>query len=63
MSMSHAPPPPPNPHSQAPIGGEYSATLTAVVNTTNIPYRFVQLDSWRYFKVQPTAPPHPIQRP
>ena len=33
------------------LGGEYSATLAAVVNTTDIPYRYLQLDSWRYFKV------------
>ena len=38
---------------QAPIGGEYSATLSTVVNTSSIPYRFLQLDSWRYFKVGP----------
>jgi hypothetical protein len=36
---------------KAPVGGEYSATLTAVVNKSNIPYRYLQLDSWRYFKV------------
>jgi hypothetical protein len=44
--------PPTHSSVKAPVGGEYSATLAAVVSNTSIPYRYLQLDSWRYFKVK-----------